>query len=100
MNYALSLNLSPEQKESEMSLIGLILNLYILLAFSMFCYKLANANQESLESVFDIVNKEGEFKTILDNLQESIITFEDGKIDFKNKGIDELFGSEVAILDD
>jgi hypothetical protein len=36
----------------------------------------------------------------LDNLQESIITFEDGKIDFKNKGIDELFGTEVAILDD
>jgi hypothetical protein len=44
MNYSMSLNLSPEEKESEMSLIGISLNLYLVLAFTLFCYKLANAN--------------------------------------------------------
>ena len=41
--------------------------------------------------LLDVINQQGEIKCILDNLQESVIIFQDGKIDFRNDGFDNLF---------
>ena len=41
--------------------------------------------------LLDVISQQDEMKQVLDNLQESIITFHDGKIDFRNDGFDNLF---------
>ena len=53
--------------------------------------------------LLDVIGQQVEIKQVLDNLQESIITFHDGKIDFRNDGFDNLFsqsfkGSFDAII--
>jgi nitrogen-specific signal transduction histidine kinase len=41
--------------------------------------------------LFGIIDQQDEMKEILDNLQESIITFENDQVDFVNDGFDKLF---------
>ena len=50
----------------------------------MYSVKLSRTNEESLNEVFDVIEKQNEMRQILDNLQESILILNDTKVEFKN----------------